>query len=164
MNAVDLHCHSTFSLLDGLGTPAQVVQRAKDLGWSSAALTELPERISCKIEIDKNGCWLWQGWKEKRAPRKLSYGKVWWDGSMRYAHRVIYTILVGEIPEGKQLDHLCRVVHCVNPGHLEPVDCKTNIRRGETGKNMTDKISCFCGKCKTCKSREYMRRHRAKRA
>lgn len=39
-NACDLHNHSTFSLKDGMGTPLQVVQRAKELGWSSAALSE----------------------------------------------------------------------------------------------------------------------------
>jgi len=40
MKAPDLHCHSTFSLLDGMGSPADVVNRAKKLGWESAALTE----------------------------------------------------------------------------------------------------------------------------
>jgi DNA polymerase III subunit alpha len=39
-NAPDLHVHSTFSILDGQGTPAQIVERVKELGWRSAALTE----------------------------------------------------------------------------------------------------------------------------
>src|SRR5262245_63992029 len=37
---IDLHCHSTFSLLDGFGTPKAVVQRAKELGWTAVSLTE----------------------------------------------------------------------------------------------------------------------------
>jgi DNA polymerase-3 subunit alpha len=39
-NATDLHCHSTFSLLDGFGSPESVVKRAVDLGWGAACLTE----------------------------------------------------------------------------------------------------------------------------
>jgi DNA polymerase III subunit alpha len=40
VNAPDLHVHSTFSTYDGMGSPKAVVQRAVDLGWSAAALTE----------------------------------------------------------------------------------------------------------------------------
>lgn len=40
MNAVDLHVHSTFSTLDGMGTVADVVERAKSLGWGAVSLTE----------------------------------------------------------------------------------------------------------------------------
>jgi hypothetical protein len=49
-----------------------------------------------------------------------------------YAHRYAYTLLVGPIPEGKQLDHLCRVRHCVRPSHLEPVTVRQNLMRGQT--------------------------------
>ena len=40
MNVPDLHCHSTYSLNDGFGTPKQIVERAVELGWSAAAITE----------------------------------------------------------------------------------------------------------------------------
>lgn len=46
------------------------------------------------------------------------------------AHRVVYELLVGPIPEGLELDHLCRNRRCVNPDHLEPVTRSENIRRG----------------------------------
>jgi hypothetical protein len=82
---------------------------------------------------------------------------------MRYAHRVVYEILVGPIPSGLQLDHICSVPWCVNPDHLEPVTAKENTRRGSTGQNMVAKISCHCGECKVCRGREATRRHRAKK-
>lgn len=50
------------------------------------------------------------------------------------AHRVAYELVVGPIPDGLQLDHLCKVRKCVNPAHLEAVTCGENIRRGDTGK------------------------------
>ncbi len=72
--------------------------------------------------IDKTSdCWLWTGGISPNGYGK--YRKV-------SAHRAAYEIFVGPIAEGMQLDHLCRVRHCVNPKHLEPVTPKENIRRG----------------------------------
>jgi hypothetical protein len=51
---------------------------------------------------------------------------------MVYVHRVVYEALVKPIPVGLVLDHLCRVRHCVNPAHLEPVTQRENVLRGET--------------------------------
>jgi hypothetical protein len=126
-------------------------------------VAELPERIATKIRISRSGCWVWQGWCEKRSPRKLCYPKVWWGDTMKYTHRVVYELLAKPIPDGMQLDHLCRNPRCVNPEHLEIVTAIVNIRRGNTGQNMVARISCFCGRCRTCRNREYMRAHRARR-
>lgn len=52
------------------------------------------------------------------------------EGTER-AHRVVYELMVGPIPEGMILDHLCRNRWCVRPDHLEPVTHRTNIFRGE---------------------------------
>lgn len=69
-------------------------------------------------------CWLWIG-----APSGKGYGQMMIDGRRIYVHRLAYELLVGPIPDGFQLDHLCRVKNCVNPAHLEPVTCQENIRR-----------------------------------
>ena len=50
---------------------------------------------------------------------------------MLLAHRIVYEALVGPIPEGMVLDHLCRNRPCASPAHLEPVDSRTNTLRGE---------------------------------
>jgi len=48
------------------------------------------------------------------------------------AHRRVYTLLKGAIPDGLTLDHLCRFTSCVNPDHLEPVTAGENVLRGNT--------------------------------
>jgi HNH endonuclease len=76
------------------------------------------------IFVDQNDCWLWTG--RINDGGYANYGKD-------YAHRVIYERSVGPIPKGLELDHLCRIRHCVNPAHLEPVTRKENVRRGLLG-------------------------------
>ncbi len=80
-------------------------------------------------KVDASGpCWQWMG-----AGAGKGYGKIGVvvDGkpSYPYAHRVAWEILVGEIPEGKELDHLCKNRRCVNPDHLEPVTRRQNLAR-----------------------------------
>lgn len=85
------------------------------------------QRFWEKVDRQGNGdCWPWLGC--------LGTGgyAMFWNGERNmHAHRFAYELLVGPIPEGLVLDHLCRVRHCVNPAHLEPVTHAENIRRGE---------------------------------
>ena len=79
-------------------------------------------------KIDKNnpnGCWVWTG-----AKARGGYGHINIGGKFPSAHRVVYEMIKGEIPEGLLLDHLCRNPSCVNPDHLEPVTHKENLKRG----------------------------------
>jgi len=76
--------------------------------------------------IDINDCWLYAGYKNE-----LGYGQIFAQGKRYYAHRVTYETFVQPIPEGLVIDHLCRVRHCVNPAHLEPVTARVNTLRGE---------------------------------
>jgi len=58
------------------------------------------------------------------------YGGFWNGTRQVRAHRFAYELLVGPIPEGLALDHLCRVRRCVAPAHLEAVTQRENVRRG----------------------------------
>lgn len=85
------------------------------------------ERFFRNIREDDNGCWLWT-----KTPATKGYASFWIARSIHVqAHRWAYELLVAEIPDGLQLDHLCRVRHCVNPWHMDPVDNRENQRRGE---------------------------------
>lgn len=72
-------------------------------------------------------CWLWKG-----AHNKSGHGRVCIPNQARtgYMHRVVYELLVGPIPEGLHLDHLCRQPPCCNPQHLDPVTPLINTQRG----------------------------------
>ena len=77
-------------------------------------------------KVDKtDACWLWTAHCNQGG-----YGRFWTGTEWQVAHRFAYELLVGPIPKGLDLDHLCRVRHCVNPTHLEPVTRAENLRRG----------------------------------
>lgn len=105
------------------------------------------------------------------------------DGKMRLAHRVAYEIHVGPIPDGLEIDHLCRVRCCVNPDHLEPVTHRENMRRSPSwnsvGRRQKAKTHCpkghpysgynlivtksgcrFCRKCQNSHKRKAYRRRK----
>jgi hypothetical protein len=72
-------------------------------------------------------CWRWQGHLSK------GYGRIHFTPSKKtQAHRYSYMLAGGVIPEGQQIDHLCRNQWCVNPAHLEPVTNRVNMLRGES--------------------------------
>lgn len=70
------------------------------------------------------GCWLWLG-----SVGHNGYGKTKVANKHYAAHRLVYETNVGPIPDGLELDHLCRVRLCVNPEHLEPVTRRENLAR-----------------------------------
>jgi len=134
--------------------------------------------------VDRNGpapevdpalgpCWLWTG-----AVAADGYACFLRDVK---AHRFAWELRHGPIPDGLVIDHLCRVRHCVNPAHLQPVTNAENILRGE-GPPAVNARKTHCPRghaftesntyrypdgrreCSTCRRvyiRNYMRRRRA---
>lgn len=78
----------------------------------------------------KTPCWIWQ---LKKSPA-TGYGTFRINGRDLLAHRWSYEQHRGPIPDGLQIDHLCRVRECINPDHLEPVTPKENTRRSTVAK------------------------------
>lgn len=96
------------------------------------------DRIWQKVVKRPGGCWDWCA-----SLNEVGYGKVWagkhsaaGNSVASYAHRVVYELLVGPIPEGLDLDHLCRNRRCVNPEHLEPVTRRENLNRGHRARGV----------------------------
>jgi hypothetical protein len=88
------------------------------------------ERAIERVMVDDNGCWLWSG-----AFSGSGYGQIR-EGSrsdgtrrVRHVHIVMWEHFEGPVPDGLELDHLCRVRECCNPGHLELVTHQENMRR-----------------------------------
>lgn len=75
---------------------------------------------------DLGPCWMWLAGEDGHG-----YGKFHVNKRRQKAYRIAYQLVVGPIPDGLQLDHLCRVRMCVNPAHLEAVTQRENIMRGE---------------------------------
>lgn len=89
-----------------------------------------------------DSCWIWIGCPSK----STGYGKLRFKNKFWSGHRFVYEHLVGPIPDGLQLDHLCRNRICVNPDHLEPVTCKENLLRGDTfNSRNASKTHCLRG-------------------
>lgn len=91
--------------------------------FESKYLVLLKSRFLSKVE-KAGSCWNWLGYIEKEG-----YGACSVKGVMWKAHRVSFELFKNEIPEGFQIDHLCRNRKCVNPEHLDAVTPKINVLR-----------------------------------
>jgi hypothetical protein len=85
-------------------------------------------RLAAYAAADPDGCWLWPGHLTTFGYGQVSDPKD--RTKLTYAHRRSYEMLVGPIPVGMHIDHLCRNPSCINPKHLEPVTPRINKIRG----------------------------------
>lgn len=99
----------------------------------------LIERFEAQYIPEPNsGCWLWIGSDDG----KNGYGKIMVNGVRERAHRASWEMFRGPVPDGHEIDHLCRIPCCVNPNHLEPVLPVENRRRGKLGILREPKTHC----------------------
>jgi hypothetical protein len=82
-----------------------------------------------QVTENRDGCWEYAVGRAGTDYRQIRYRDSRGVVVLRYAHRVAYERMVGPVPDGLQLDHLCRNRMCVNPQHLEPVTAGENTRR-----------------------------------
>lgn len=131
------------------------------------------------LTVTDDGCWLWQGTHQQKG-----YGMRWDPQAKRmvYLHRVNYERFVAPIPDGYQIDHLCKTPPCCNPEHLEAVTPRENTLRSDApSAQQARQTHCknghpFAGDnllltasgrraCRTCnrdKMREYRKTHERK--
>ncbi len=97
----------------------------------------LTTRFFSKVKAsESNGCLEWQGATTR------GYGVFWGKDRLVLAHCWLFEMINGAVPDGFELDHLCRNRCCVNPTHLEIVTRKENCRRGDVGIRMREKTHC----------------------
>ncbi len=101
--------------------------------------------------VDKcavTGCWNWTGAKStpgkgRKEGGSLPYGCIKVDGKARRAHRVSYELLVGPIPHGFVIDHICRNTLCCNPDHLRAMTNRENILIGTSATSIARRLPSY---------------------
>lgn len=123
------------------------------------------ERMMRRTSVAPNECWVYRG-----ALGRTGYGRVYVDPVRGWAsaHRVAYEQLVGSVPAGLEIDHICLTRNCLNPQHMRVVTHLENVRHGRTNQN-DGKTHCVYGHpfppdrvCRPCAAAR-MRLHRAKK-
>jgi hypothetical protein len=86
-----------------------------------ATIEELKAHCFCESD---SGCWIWRG-----CLNSAGYGHVWNPRTKKMAlvHRLAFVLAGGMIPDGLELDHICRVRSCCNPAHLRAVTRRENL-------------------------------------
>lgn len=127
------------------------------------------DQLMTRIEKTSSGCWLWQGARDY----KLGYGQIWFRKKREKAHRVFFMLSGNTIPQGTEIDHICRARQCVNPSHLRAVthreniiaatSLKTSCKHGHefSPSNMCKSKSGYriCKKCRYLRIKAWRNRH-----
>lgn len=84
------------------------------------------ERFAAKLSASGSGCWIWEGATFGNSPN--SYGAFKFEGKAVLAHRWAYENIARlDLQKGLEIDHMCRNSLCQRPGHMQLVNCQTNI-------------------------------------
>lgn len=122
------------------------------------AAERIPVEYRFWSRVDRNGpintwkpelgpCWLWLGSRRRDGGYgqiHVSYNAADRSRVVKFAHVYSYELMVGPIPVGLELDHLCRTIMCVNPTHLEPVTSDENKHRAKAFRLATQ-LTCSRG-------------------
>ena len=152
---------------------AELAAVEEEVGDELGPAKSLDGAVSVKAEWE---CWTWL-----QAINSEGYGVVHACGRQHRAHRLIFELVRGPVPEGLVLDHVCRNRACVNPSHLEPVTNRENNLRGVspwainarrtacaqghpyTPENTRyDRGRRYCLECKRRRTRDSARKRRAR--
>lgn len=109
-------------------------------GWPVTKLiTDMSASERFWRKVDKSEtCWNWQGSVDGGG-----YGIFWPDNAkIAKSHRFSYQEIVGPIPKGLHVDHLCKNRKCVRPEHLQTV---TQQENNENTLTRSDNTSGFKG-------------------
>lgn len=95
---------------------------------------KMPRTFWNRVRVQEDGCWVWTGAvvkiRRKDGSVRAIYGWVYCAPGHTSAHILSYEQCIGPVPDGYDLDHLCRNTLCVHPLHLEPVPPAVNVQRG----------------------------------
>ena len=141
-------------------------------------LTKTDEFLWARIEPEPmSGCWIWIGDRSR-----YGYGRLTWQKNKRrtyrHVHQLFYQAFRDPVPDGLELDHLCRLPACCNPWHLQAVTHQENVLRGnscaakdsrathcpqghpyDTVNTLRRKNGArICRTCSRCRCRDYYRR------
>lgn len=110
------------------------------------------ERFMEKVK-KLDSCWIWMG-----SNNGVGYGEIRINNKKVYAHRwSVENLSDRKIPDGMQIDHLCRNPSCVNPDHLEIVTSAMNVRRGLVAGKHPERMKEYCSNGHLYSKYEYQR-------
>lgn len=125
----------------GCGQPAPIAtttyhKNGDVKGYPTRFIRGHNKRAATPYLVDEEtGCWVWQ-----LSVDRNGYGVVKVDSRTRKAHTIAYERVYGSVPDGLELDHVCRNRRCVNPDHLEAVTHTVNVRRGKRTKLTPEQV------------------------
>lgn len=120
--------------------PLDLVEKMPARFWNSIQIG--PPGIHSQTNEDLGPCWIWTkniigGYGKSCHPDRPCLSRL--------VHRIVWVLAKGQIADGLELDHLCRVRSCCNPEHLEPVTPIVNVERGKCGDHQRNKTHCANG-------------------